>query len=70
MSQRQQILTHLQAGNELTPTDALKAFGCFRLAGRILELRQMGHEITTEDREENGKRFAVYRLKRKQLTLF
>jgi len=63
-NQMQQILEHLEAGNSLTPLDALNLFGCFRLSARIKDLRDAGYEIDTEypitlDR----KRYAIYTLK-------
>ncbi len=39
-SQAAAILSHLQAGNSITPRDALQLFGCMRLAARIAELRE------------------------------
>lgn len=63
MSQEFQIEHYLRQGNSLTPIDALNMFGCFRLSGRILELRQKGLDIVTDMIESNGKRFASYRLK-------
>jgi hypothetical protein len=41
---------------------ALKHFGCLRLAARIADLREKGHNITTEMVTIRGKRVAVYRL--------
>jgi len=45
MSQNEQILQHLKTGKVLTPIEALKEFGCFRLAGRIYDLKQDGWPI-------------------------
>ena len=58
MTQSEAILQHLQAGNVLTPLDALNKFGCFRLAARIIELRRRGYNIVTE----GDNNYAVYRL--------
>lgn len=57
-TQEQAILKWLNDGQELTPLDALNAFGCFRLASRIWNLRKKGYCIETERR--NG--HAVYRM--------
>lgn len=65
-SQASEILKHLQSGRPLTPLEALERFGCFRLSGRILELRQAGHKISTEIVEYKGKRFAEYSLEKSQ----
>lgn len=67
MAQRDDILAYLQEGNTLTPLEALKKFGCFRLSGRIHELRQMKYKIKTDRltvRKANGStgNVARYRL--------
>jgi hypothetical protein len=64
MSQEEMTLEALQKG-ELTAIDALKKFGCFRLAARIYRLRQSGHKIEKRmQRLNNGKNIAVYSLKK------
>ncbi len=45
MTQAEAILRALQHGDRLTPQDALARFGCFRLAARVWDLRQAGHDI-------------------------
>lgn len=45
MSQNDRILNHLQNGGRLTPLAALEKFGCFRLSGRIFELKEKGYNI-------------------------
>jgi len=62
MSQNNQILEYLKSGKKLTPLTALKKFGCFRLSARILDLRQEGHAIITENVTRKGKTFAEYSL--------
>ena len=61
-SQNDQILAHLQSGKSITPLEALGMYGCFRLGGRIYDLKQQGHPIITDKVKENGKTFASYRL--------
>ena len=64
MSQEEMTLEALQKG-ELTAIDALKKFGCFRLAARIYRLRQSGHKIEKRmQRLNNGKNIAVYSLEK------
>jgi hypothetical protein len=60
------ILRHLQSGHWLSPIEALRLWGCFRLAARINDLREMGYGITTEwERDQvTGKRHARYRMGR------
>lgn len=51
------------AGRQLTPMDALNEYGCFRLAGRVYELKQEGWPITCERRKmKNDKVVGVYSL--------
>lgn len=61
-SQNQAILNHLKNHGPITPLEALNLYGCFRLGGRIYDLKNMGHAIETEMVSENGKRFARYHL--------
>ncbi len=61
MSQETRILAHLKK-RPITPLQALKMYGCFRLAARISDLRGKGHTIETTIIEKDGKRFARYRL--------
>jgi hypothetical protein len=68
-SQNKRIRKHLESGKSLTSLDALYAFGCFNLKGRIWDLKQQGLKIKTEMVEVtsasvyNGKkRFAKYTL--------
>lgn len=65
MSQELDILMHLKRGEILTPLEALNEYGCFRLSGRILDLRKMGFNIKTTMIElENGKKIASYSLEK------
>lgn len=66
MSQAQYILDHLKKGESITQMEALKLFGCFRLASRINELRDSGYDIETRiKRTTTGKQIAEYTLKGK-----
>ena len=58
------IKAALLRGETLTPMDALRRFGCFRLGARIWELRnEQGMDIRTEQfRTESGKIVAAYSL--------
>lgn len=64
ISQTDQILNYLQAGNVLTPLEALRKFNCLRLGARIYDLRQQGYVINSlmiKD-DKSGKRYARYSL--------
>jgi hypothetical protein len=62
-SQASLILAYLARGQTLTPLSALRLFDCLRLSGRILELRQRGWDIKTEEQMlPSGKVVAQYSL--------
>jgi hypothetical protein len=45
-TQNLMVLAHLRR-KSITPLEALNLYGCFRLAARIYDLRQKGHNILT-----------------------
>ena len=52
----------MDAGRKLTPLDALRDFGCFRLGARIYDLKQEGYPVERRMVEtDEGKRVAEYR---------
>jgi len=60
-SQNEKILMHLIAYDSITPIEALKLYGCFRLGGRIYDLKKMGVQIETKLVKEGKKQFAKYK---------
>lgn len=62
MSQSSLLLAWLKAGHEVTPMDALRMWGCFRLGARVYDLRRAGHNVVSEPRTCGRKRFAAYRM--------
>jgi hypothetical protein len=55
------VMEHLIARGSITPRTALDQYGCFRLAARIYDLRQAGHDIiTTRIRNSEGNPYAQY----------
>ncbi len=50
MSQSERIREWLEAGNEITSLEAIRMFGCTRLAARIADLRRDGMRIKAERR--------------------
>ena len=61
-TQTRAILAHLRI-KTITAFEALELYGCFRLAARIKDLRDEGHDIHTERVEvQTGKRIAEYTL--------
>ena len=66
-SQISLVLKHLQRNKEITPLEALKMYGCYRLGAVIFNLKAEGYNIKTHKAEvekSNGKigRYAVYKL--------
>jgi hypothetical protein len=45
MSQNEMILSDLQKGKKITALEALTDYQCFRLASRINDLKNLGHDI-------------------------
>lgn len=56
------LLAWLKEGRTVTPMDALRMWGCFRLGARVYDLRRAGHRIVSETRTCGRKRFAEYRM--------
>lgn len=48
MNQKERILRHLETYGDITPMDALRDYGIYRLGARIFELRKEGHAIRKE----------------------
>jgi hypothetical protein len=59
-NQCEQILKYLKNGQTLTAVEALDRFGCFRLAARVSDLRDQGHQILTSWESNGEKRWARY----------
>ena len=59
-SQTERILRHLIQGKRITQIEAFRRYQCWRLAPRINELRNDGHDIRTKMIQRNGKKYAQY----------
>lgn len=46
-TQKEMILQYMKDNGSITPVDALREFGCMRLAPRISDLKDDGVEIET-----------------------
>ena len=66
ISQRVAILAHLKKGKKISQLQALRMFGCMRLAAVVFRLREQGHSIRTDWRNQGETRYAVYRLETAQ----
>lgn len=62
ISQNEAVLEHLQTRGKISQLQALREFGCMRLAAVIHRLRRKGYHIETDYRNQGGTKYAVYRL--------
>jgi hypothetical protein len=65
-SQKELILAYLRAHGSITADEAKDhCKRCHRLAARISELRDDGHNIITDNKDSDGNHvnYAIYRLK-------
>ena len=69
-SQKSKILKHLQEGRSITPIEALRDYGCFRLAAIIHVLREDNYNIITNMVKEGDKTYAKYSLSAHQKTVW
>lgn len=60
MTQTEAIKKHLIKHNSITPLEALRRFGCMRLAARIRELRAGGFSVVTCYLRRGERRYAKY----------
>ena len=58
-TQYEMCAKYLEMHGEITPLEALEAFGCFRLSAIIFVLRNCGWKIRT-DINDGKKKYAVY----------
>jgi hypothetical protein len=67
MTQTQKILEYLDEYKKITPLEAMRDLGIYRLASRIFDLKQQGYNIETEmvdvkNRYGSTTKVACYRL--------
>jgi hypothetical protein len=61
MNQSERLLEALRKG-PITPLDAWRYLGIYRLGARIFDLKRQGHPIVTELLKVGPRRVAQYRL--------
>lgn len=64
MTQEQDVLNYIEKNGSIDPAQAFFELGIYRLGARIFDLRAKGHAIQTETHTKNGKKWAVYTLKK------
>ena len=57
------IVKDLEKGKNITALDALKNYGCLRLAARVLDIKNAGYNVDQNMVKKNGKTFASYYLR-------
>ena len=62
MSQNSVVLRHLKRNRPITSLQALNLYGIFRLAARVQNLRDKGHQLITTPIHRGSKVFASYSL--------
>jgi len=62
LRQRDMVLNHLKEHGKISQLQALRSYGCMRLADVVYKLRNDGAPIETTWRYQGGKRYAVYRM--------
>lgn len=67
MTQCEKILQYIKENGSITQMDALREFGCMRLASRISTLKNIGYKIvanfeTSKNRYGDTVRYARYRM--------
>lgn len=65
MTQTEKILSYIEENGSITPLDALREFGCMRLASRMCDLKRDGYTVcktmeTTKNRYGEPVRYARY----------
>lgn len=68
MTQKEEILNYLKKNKSINQLIAFNEFRCFRLASRINELRNDGHDIETifATDPNSKKTYALYKLEKKK----
>jgi hypothetical protein len=70
MTQRDIILWHLQNVGTLTRAQAMSEYGIVELPARIVELKRLGHNITSEKGTSKNRfgtvHFNIYKLEEKK----
>jgi len=64
MTQVKNIIKHMER-DSINPLQALRLYGCFRLASRIVDIKALGYNVLKEMTTKNKKRFATYSLGKK-----
>ena len=67
MTQCEKILDYMRLNGSITPLDALREFGCMRLASRVSDLKKLGYDITSRIETKKNYRGETVRYAREEL---
>ena len=67
MTQCEKILDYMRVNWSITPLDALREFGCMRLASRISDLKKQGYDINSRIESKKNYRGETVRYARYEL---
>lgn len=62
MTQTELVLAYIDQYGSITARDAMLELGIYRLAARIADLKELGYNIVSTMKYENGRRWAEYGL--------
>lgn len=60
MTKQEKVLSHLKANKSITPLEALKKYGTFRLSALIFNLKKEGWNIDSKRTNVGSKKEPVY----------
>lgn len=65
MTQCEKILQYIKENGSITQIDAMREFGCMRLASRMCDIKKMGYPVrvkieTSKNRNGDSVRYARY----------
>ena len=72
LTQCDKILQYIEEKGSITPLDALREFGCMRLASRMCDIKKMGYPVrrtmeVSKNRYGEPVRFAKYTIIREDM---
>lgn len=55
LTQCERILQYIEENGSITQLDALREFGCMRLASRMCDIKKMGYAVTKRMEKSNNR---------------
>lgn len=63
-TQNEMVLNHMRDYGSITPLQALRLYGCFRLGARIYDLKRKGINVVAKIIKNKKKHFASYSIEK------